>query len=474
MSNIKKKGVKSRKEMKKFKVPHLLWIILGIILMMSILTYVIPAGQFATNEAGKLMGDKFEYVGEQTPVNPWQAAMLIFPGLVGAAPIIMLVIAAGAGMQLALDTGAFDVLMNWSIYKMKDKGATVLVSVLFILMVYLGAFAGTDALIAIVPIGVLFAKKLKLDPIVALGVSLFPSMIGFGTGPTKMIIPQMMMDITVLSGFGARFLSMNFFMIVGLIFVLRYIKKIQNDPSKSVMGNTEWLNASDEGNSDLLKETKLTWRHILVLILFVVQYVLIVYFIAVAPSQALAYYTTIMVVFGIAMGIVGGMSGDEIGNSFAKGASSMAFVGFIIGLAKVVSLVMDSGQITHTIVYTLTKPIMNLNRGIATVGITAIISLINPLIPSATGKAAMLIPIIQPVTEALGLNGQIAVQAFQYGDGFTNLISPALGWTIGSAAIAKVPFDKWVKWVFPKMMFMILVSFVWIYVLYAIGWTGGV
>ncbi|MGN9165824.1 AbgT family transporter [Tissierellaceae bacterium HCP3S3_D8] len=166
------------------------------------------------------------------------------------------------------------------------------------------------------------------------------------------------------------------------------------------------------------------------------------------------------------------MTGDEIGNSFAKGLSGMAFVVFVIGMARVVSLVMNEGQIIHTIVYNLTRPIMNLNRGLSAIGITTIIALINPIIPSASSKAAILIPIIKPITEALDMTPQIAISAFQYGDGFTNIISPALGWTIGSAAVAKVPFQKWVKWSMPIVIIMIILSFGWIFMLNAIGWTG--
>jgi uncharacterized ion transporter superfamily protein YfcC len=202
------------------------------------------------------------------------------------------------------------------------------------------------------------------------------------------------------------------------------------------------------------------------------QYVIIVYVINVDPSKALAVMTGVNVVGGLLMGLISGMGTDGTAASFGKGLANMAFVGFIIGLAQVVTLVMNQGNITHTIVYVLTKPLMGLNKAISSVGIAGVIAVINPLVPSASGKAAMLIPIIKPVTEALNIHPQIAVQAFQYGDGFTNLISPALGWTIGSAAMAKVPFDKWVKWVFPKVIIFTLLGFVWLYALYTIGWTG--
>lgn len=464
--------LETKKKKLSFKLPHLLWIMIGLILIMSLLTYVIPAGAFAKDTKGNLIGTEFSYVGHQTPVSPWRASMLMLEGLTGSALIIMVVMVSGAAIGVILDTGAVDNFLNWSIFKLSTKGTNILIPLMFILMTYLGAFGGSDALIAIVPIGVLFAKKLKLDPIAAMGVTTYATLIGFGTGPTKMIIPQMMMGVPVFSGFGARFISMNFFMLVGLFFLMRYVKKIQKDPSTSAMDNAEWMNDLSIEASTEIKQSKLIWQTILIMLIFFGHYLLIVWYSMVIKDNMFEFMTVVSIVAAIICGILGGMSGDKIGNSFAKGLANMAFVGFVIGMARVVSLVMNEGQIIHTIVYSLTRPLMNLDRGLSAVGMTGIISVINLLIPSATSKAAILIPIIQPVTQALDIHPQMAVQAFQYGDGFTNLFSPALGWTIGSCAMAKVPFEKWFKWVLPKVIIMGLLSFVWIYIMNAIGWTG--
>lgn len=210
---------------KNFKMPHLLWIMIGMLILCSLLTYVIPAGQFAVNESGAIMGDQFSYLGYQTPVNPIEALLQIMPGLTGSATIIFVVMISGAATEVFLSVKAFDKMLNYSIYKMQGKGETLLVSVLFCLMVYLGAFGGSDALIAIVPIGIVFARKLMLDPIVALGVTLFATQIGFGTGPTKVFVTQGLMGTRPYGGFVTRFIIMNIFMVVGLVMLLAYIKK---------------------------------------------------------------------------------------------------------------------------------------------------------------------------------------------------------------------------------------------------------
>lgn len=228
-------ATKEPKKVKKgFKMPHLFWIMICLLLVSSLLTYVIPAGQFMTDpETGKILGDQFQYLGTQTPVSPLQVLLLLIDGLVNSSLIGWTVMVSGATVAIVMGTGAFDEFMNWAIYKLKDKDDSILIGVMFCLMVYLGAFGGSDALIAIVPIGVMFAKKLKLDPICAMGVSTYATLIGFGTGPTKQATTQMLMGVQIYGTFFTMFISMNIFMLAGLFFLLRYVKKIRKDPTLS-------------------------------------------------------------------------------------------------------------------------------------------------------------------------------------------------------------------------------------------------
>ncbi len=458
-----------------FKMPHLMWILLGLIIVMSLLTYVVPAGQFGKTETGALDGSKFAYLGKQTPVSPFRAIYLMQDGLVGSAVIIMVVLIGGAATGVVLATGAFDHLLNWSIFKLKDKGQNTLIVLLMVMLVYLSGFGGGDYLIALVPLGMVFARKLKLDPITAIAVTTFATLVGFGTGPNKLLIPQTMMGVIPYSGFVMRFVIMNFFMVLAILYVLWYVNRIKKDPSKSAMGNTDWLTSIDAGGDAVIKEASVSWRDIVIVLLFFAQYALIVWYSMTqlkGGGNTYNFLAAVQTTTAVLCGLIGGMSMERIGNEYAKGLAGMAFVGFIIGLARVVSLVMAEGNIIHTIVYNLTRPLMGLNQGLSAMGLTGIISVINVFIPSASSKAAILMPIIKPVTEVLGMNPQIAVQAFQFGDGFTNIVSPALGWTVGSCAAAGVPFDKWFKWAIPAVVGMTVVSFVWIYLLNSAGWIG--
>ncbi len=466
---------KEQGEKKTFKMPHLLWIMLTLLVIASILTYIIPAGQFATDEAGNILGDQFNYLGYQTPVNPWEMLLLVADGFSGSATVICTVMTMGAMTGVVLATGAFDDILNWAIYKLKDKGEMLLISGLFILMVYLGSFGGSDALIAVVPIGVIFAKKMKLDPICAVGVTTYATLIGFGTGPTKQYLTQSMMDVPIYGAFITMFISMNIFMVLGLVFLLSYVKKIKKDPTKSLMWAEGWnpanMEVSAEEEAQLGREVKLPKSSVLIILVFALQYVIIVSYALSGGTNSQPLMVALAIIVAIVCGAIAGFSPDKLGNEFVKGLQSMVFVCYVIGLARVMSLVMTNGNILHTIVYVLTRPLIGLPDAVSSIGMTAIISVINIVIPSASSKAAILVPIIKPISETLNMDPNLAVQAFQYGDGFTNIVSPFLGWTIGSCAMAGVPFPTWVKWALPKVLCFLFVGFVIMYILTVSGWT---
>ena len=460
------------KAKKQFKMPHLLWIMMGILLLCSIATYIIPAGQFAVAEDGSLIGNEFQFLGHQTPVNPLQAILQIMPGLQESAAVIFVVMVSGAAIEVFLSTKCFDRFLDYSLYKMQGKGDILLISVMFFLRGYLGAFGGSDALIAIIPIGILFANKLKLDPIVGLGVSLFATQIGFGTGPTKQFVTQGLMGTKIYGGFVTRFVIMNLLLTIGLIMLLAYVKRIRKNPEKSIMYASGWRPGSGEETAGELKAAELSWKDAVNLILFFGQFVVItIYGLVGDSSQLFAVMASLMLVVAIVQGLLSGMSADEIGSTFAKGLANMAFVGFVIGLARTISLVLTAGNVLHTIVYVVTLPLLALPRWISSVGMTLVIALINPIIPSATSKAAILVPIIKPIGEVLQLNPEMVVQAFQFGDGFTNIVSPLLGWTIGGIAMAKVSYPQWLKWALPKVITLVAVSCLIVLLLTMIGWT---
>lgn len=458
------------KKKKGLKMPHLLFLMLGLIIFMSLMTYVIPAGQFAKNpETGALLGDQFSLLEAQTPVNPWAALLMILQGLQNAGMVVALVLIGGATIGVMLDTGAIDRATNYALYKLQDKGLTVILCAVFFFIGVQGGFGGGDQMIALVPMGMMIAKKLRLDPIIALAITFYASFIGFACGPTRLLIPQTMMGIPVYSGFQVRTYVMFGAIIIGMLYTLRYAKKVAKDPSKSAMGNMDWYN--NLGDAKEIEACTLSAADLITTILFFVQYILIVW-LMLGKGYNNSAFVTVQILVCVFCGLLEKMSFDQIGNSFAKGAAGMAFVGIIIGLAGTMALVMSTGNILHTIVYYACLPLRGLSLGASAIGISIVVMVINLFIPSASAKAAILIPIIAPMGETLGMTGNVVCSAFQYGDGFTNLVTPALGATAGSLALAGVPVGKWFKWALPSILIMSAFCWVVLYFLANAGWIG--
>lgn len=467
--NIK---VKEATTKKKFKMPHILWLMLGLLLLATVLTYIVPAGQFARDTNGNIIASDFNLLEKQTPISIGEALMLILPGMVNQASVMLLVLAMGSNTAILLETRSIEQILNWAVYKLQDKGKVIAIIAMFILMTYIGGFAGSDALIAMVPIGIVFSKKFKLDSMVALGLTTYPAMIGFATGPSSAWIAQGMMNVSPYSGSIFRFVLMNVFMVIGLLYLFRYINRIEKDPKNSVMYSEGWHPELVDDVKEEVTSEKLNIGSLLTLLIYLGQYVFIIYYSLTDGSEIFAYTVAANILAAVGMGLVNKMSLDDLGNTFAKGINSMGFVIFVIGLAGAFSLIMSEGNIIDTIVYSMTRPLMNISRGVSSIGIALVTAILNIFIPSASSKAAIVAPIIAPIGEALEITGQVAVQAYQVGDRLTNFISPVLGWLMGSLVTAKISYTKWLRWIMPILMLFLIISLGYLFILTEMGWTG--
>lgn len=275
------------------------------------------------------------------------------------------------------------------------------------------------------------------------------------------------------SGFVERTVILLVIITICMFYTLHYARKISKDPTKSAMGNTDWMETYHAETGDGMEVVAFNPRAALVTVLFFAQYFVIVYMMTMLGMENTITPTpAVQIPVAIHCGLIYGQNLDKIGAAFAKGTSGMAFVAAVIGLAGTMSLVMENGNILHTIVYYACLPLRELSLGLASVGMSAIVAFLNLFVPSASSKMAILIPIIKPMAESLAMSGNLAVSAFQFGDGFTNLVTPALGAPASSLAIAGVPLSKWLKWALPITLLMLVISWIILYFLGSVGWTG--
>jgi len=154
----------------------------------------------------------------------------------------------------------------------------------------------------------------------------------------------------------------------------------------------------------------------------------------------------------IVVAIIGKLSPDRTAREFAIGATELTTTALLIGFARAIALILQDGQVLDTIVYALASPLERLGPELASVGMYVIQSLINFFIPSGSGQAYVTMPLMTPIADLSGISRQIAVLAYQFGDGFTNMIVPTNAVLMGILGIGKIPYDRWFKFIFPLIL----------------------
>lgn len=168
---------------------------------------------------------------------------------------------------------------------------------------------------------------------------------------------------------------------------------------------------------------------------------------------------TLFFVLGLAAGIANNRTPNELVKLFLDGCKDIMSAALVVGLAGGIIVILQDGKIIDTILFNLAKGMEGLGR-VATVGMMYVIqTLINLVIPSGSAKAALTMPIMAPFSELIGLSKQATVMAFQFGDGFTNLLTPTSGVLIAVLGVSRIPYDKWFGWAWKFILLLIIVGF---------------
>ena len=163
---------------------------------------------------------------------------------------------------------------------------------------------------------------------------------------------------------------------------------------------------------------------------------------------------------GILVGIVGRLSMKEFTDAFVSGARDMVGTALIIVLARGILIIAEDGRIIDTMLFGLSNSIKNLHPIISSQAMFIIHSIINFFVPSGSAKAALTMPIMIPLADIVGVTRQTAVLAFQFGDGFSNMIIPTSGITMGVLTLAGISWEKWARWIIPLEIIFLIVGFI--------------
>ena len=180
--------------------------------------------------------------------------------------------------------------------------------------------------------------------------------------------------------------------------------------------------------------------------------------------------TTVFFIGSIVVGIVSKMNPNDFVKIMIQGASEVTSGALIVGVARAISIILSSGNISDTIIYSLSMPLQNLPTMVSAVLMSLVHGIINFVIPSGSGQAMATMPIMIPLGDLLNMTRQTATLAFQIGDGITNLLYPTLGGLMAMLAVSRVPFDRWFKFIFPVVLKVTVAGWIYTIIGVAINW----
>lgn len=453
---------------KKFRLamPDTLVLITIMITIMCILTWLIPAGNFDT-DGSKIVAGSFHVV-ESNPATLWDFFNSFGAGMSKGASTIFLSLIIGGAFGVLVDTGTIHAMLNTVVRVTKGNYIAILTCVAIVMSLFGALGVGLNVQLAFAPIMVLLCSQLGLDGILVGATCYMAADIGFSSSPINpltVVLGQTIAEITPMSGLLERSISWVIFTGLLVWYMLHYANKIRKDPSKSLTGVYE--RAADESSA---QQVQLKPAHVINLILLVAVFAFYCYG-SFSKGWQLSQLMACMMILAIGAGVVGGMNPNEIAVSFTKGAKTMTYTALMVGFASGINVVMSDANIIHSVIYYLCIPLEGLSSAAAAVGMFLVNFVFNFFVSSGSGQCYIVMPIMAPMSDLLHVSRQIAVSAYQFGDGLCNLLLPQAGLLVGTLGIAKVPFSKWLKFIVPFVLIMIVTSSAFLVVMSMIGWT---
>ncbi len=451
-------------------VPHVLVLILAFIVGCCGLTYVVPAGEYAIDATTGLVVPNSYHAVEPSPVNLWKALIMVTEGVASQGVIFALLFIMGGLINVVIDSGSIHAIINSSVHRLQGKSIKVLVPAVVVLMAVIGGLAGQDSLVAFVAVGMVLARKLRLDRIAALGMFYLPYITGQAAGPTIAIIlmAQETAGLPPVSGLGARLLVWLTLTLLCVVYTTRYCLKISRDPSKSLADGILPVEAVTTDAAAPAAEA--TWKSIATLLALIIPFVLYAWG-AASKGWGFPELLAFAMVAVMAVGILNRTNYNKLAQSFISGATAMGGICLMIGFAKVIGMVLIEGRILHTIAYGAVTVIGGMGDAFIASGIFIATMLFNLLIPSGPAKVPMLIPLFIPVADVLGISRQVLCLAFQLGDGLTNCVTPVSAVLAAAMSLSGANIGQWLRFVLPFVLMTFIIAIVSLTILQAMGWS---
>ena len=451
--------------MKKMKFPSVYTVLLAIIALVTLLTHIVPAGQYQ-----RVMNEMLE---RETPVagsyrtveaNPQGLTDIIMAPVAGffdpesnqaaAIDVALFVLFIGGFLGVVGKTGAIDAGIGHvtRVMRGREKWMIPFIMALFaaggttygmaeetlafhMLLIPVFIAAGFDALTGVA--------------VVLLGAGI--GVLGSVINPFSTIIASDAAGVAFTEGMLLRVAILVLGFVICAFYVMRYAERVRKDPQASLVADKADSNRDFFLSGDNKAVTEFTGRHKLVLLLFLLTFVVMIWGVS-AGGWWMAEMSALLLVASIVIGLLDRMPEAELAETFVSSSSDFLGVAFVIALARGIVVVMDAGHITDTVLFWAENAVTGLSEAAFVNVMYWIQVVLSFFIPSSSGLAVLTMPVMAPLADFANVGRELVVTAFQSAVGLANLVTPTSAVIMGGLAIARVPFDRWVKFVLPLLL----------------------
>lgn len=453
-----------------WRVPHTLVVLFCLMVLAWLATWALPQGRFETvlNERGRavVVPGTYHPVTERVRLMPWELLTAVPRALADAQGIIFFLLIVGGAIRVLQATGSLDAGIEWVLRSLGGQPFWFVALATTLFAAASATLGCSTEYIPLTPLLVSLCAAMGLNALTACGILVGGYCIGYGAAclnPYTVLVAQEVAGLRPASGLGFRLAMFVPFVAVGIHHIW---SRMRQGLEPGADGRADARPPGGEPPAGV--SAAWSWRHGLILGLVACALAAMVWGISVG-GWYLVELSAIWLAVAMMGGWLGGLGVDGTARRFSEGVGDLASVALMVGFARAIALLLDQGQVLHTIVHGLSRPLETLSPAVGVLGMLGIQTVINLFIPSGSGQAYATMPIMAPLSDVLGLERQVAVLAFQFGDGFSNILIPTNMVLMAILGMAGVPYERWVRFAGPLLIKLTLVAAA---VLLVALWTG--
>ena len=473
-----------------FRLPSAYTILFALIVLMAIATWIVPAGTYDLDKDGSPIPGTYHSVETHparilvdsltAPINglygienaKGNISYYNNGALFGAIDVALFIIVIGGFLGVTMQTGAIQAGIGRLVTRLKGRERWMIPILMSVFALGGSTYGMAEESLAFYTLVIAVMIAAGYDSmtgaavvLLGCGIGTFASTINpFATG-----IASGFAGVSISDGLLLRLAILVVGLAIGIFFVMRYADRVKADPSRSVVADMREDNAQHFSVAAEEGQAAMTGRHKAILVTFAMAFVLMMY--GVIPWEDLGVglptlwwwfpeMTALFILFSIVIGLIGRMSEERLTSSFVDGARDLLGVALIIGIARGITVIMNNGQITDTVLNWAEQALGDVGQAGFAIVMFLLFLPLSFLIPSSSGLATVAMPIMAPLAVFAAVPPDLVVTAYQSASGIMNLFIPTSAVVMGGLAIARVPYGTYLRWVWPLLAMLVALSIV--------------